>query len=772
MLYLLLQDNHKNYLHSFEQLKLVDPVSIVAPTPQIADSLLVKYQSLSIESSVTFPKLLTDGLKKAGEDEGKLLRRAELYLLFAESLKVAEREMEYVDFHSTYELLSELRGITTDEALLAEILNFYPKENAKSVLVFNKILELEGKLDEHGACELLTQKFLENKYFDTSFLFEGFVFFNAKQVDLLKALARHHNVIIPLSQSVFAQAKSYDWPKWLEDSCEIISPTANFNANKALFYQSYYPGELHRLFSEKYAYVLPLKEVAKEHADFVGNQHVQFKEEAPIFKAEIDKVLGLLSECKECDVFLKKLEERVYQIKKDKKISEMKELRIIQMVMETIQAYPVLFSGKIRFFMKALLGDVIQEMSPRNFLIPIRREQGYASLFGLNQIDLLANEKKAVKLVVDESFGDIVALGGLNKQELDEKIAAIGPLKNTDFELLYWKSKIAELVQREGTELIVSKKVFESMIGWIKVFEDYDLVENKVVASKTQPLPLPTKLFKVSNEKKIGYLSATKIQAYLDCPYQYYLKYVASCVSIPEFKSTATSILKGNVQHKLIERYLALHQGFDESKYQEILKQIIEESIQTYQLSLDGYEYQRFYLEVKTFAENGIKKILELGIQNPQFEVEVKGSNVSGRLDLYAENPKGTFILDFKRSPYSVPGVGALKNFAKVQLWFYLSRFKESESPFCIGYIPLEKPDESLLLTNDSTLFAELQKLEVKAYHIIDLFSLKESYQVFEQKIVSMIETQEDFFPRSESLQVCQFCDFQSLCSYRLGGVS
>src|SRR5690606_17223007 len=73
---------------------------------------------------------------------------------------------------------------------------------------------------------------------------------------------------------------------------------------------------------------------------------------------------------------------------------------------------------------------------------------------------------------------------------------------------------------------------------------------------------------KASSLRPLQKISATKLQSYLDCPRQYFYKYVDPKLPYQEFEHHLLPKDLGILEHRIIERYCKMHHNFDEVVHQ------------------------------------------------------------------------------------------------------------------------------------------------------------------------------------------------------------
>jgi hypothetical protein len=123
-------------------------------------------------------------------------------------------------------------------------------------------------------------------------------------------------------------------------------------------------------------------------------------------------------------------------------------------------------------------------------------------------------------------------------------------------------------------------------------------------------------------------------------------------------------------------------------------------------------------------------------------------------------------LLDFKRSDSSIPTATQIKNFEKIQLWFYLNVLRDSgllneDTKFLIGYICLTELESSKLFSNTKFDPITFGKKSLKVSEIIGM----NEYLEFENEKTQNLFSLETFHPSPREKNVCNYCSQEVICS-------
>ncbi|KXO16906.1 hypothetical protein HMPREF3189_00356 [Clostridiales bacterium KA00134] len=166
--------------------------------------------------------------------------------------------------------------------------------------------------------------------------------------------------------------------------------------------------------------------------------------------------------------------------------------------------------------------------------------------------------------------------------------------------------------------------------------------------------------------------STSQIQAYLDCPYKFYLKYILK-LEIPSWDYKDKYYLElGNFYHKILEDYFKI-KGFAEFD-ENILQALFEREF--LKISFPHKEVgEKYYFEkIKACIKNEIlfasKAFLECKEFEKKFVFSFDDKKIYGKIDRIDVDSNNLFhILDYKSG--LAPSIKAVKNLENVQLLVY-----------------------------------------------------------------------------------------------------
>ena len=225
--------------HHSKNLKKLDfldaperPVQMICPNPLVADavrSTLTRYSSDFEKIDVlTISRFIGNAFQELGIEKN-VARKSEILKVLAVAWKNFAPDLPDQSFMQVYQHLTDLRSFTLDAELIKESIEDYGEDMAQMILRFWYLLDEMGITDEQKAYVELAktlregEKAQENENLrEQSLLFWGFDFFNAGQVDLLKALSLRNDIYCPVPKAAYDKAISSDWVMWLGEHVKTI----------------------------------------------------------------------------------------------------------------------------------------------------------------------------------------------------------------------------------------------------------------------------------------------------------------------------------------------------------------------------------------------------------------------------------------------------------------------------------------------------------------------------------------------------------------------
>jgi hypothetical protein len=165
------------------------------------------------------------------------------------------------------------------------------------------------------------------------------------------------------------------------------------------------------------------------------------------------------------------------------------------------------------------------------------------------------------------------------------------------------------------------------------------------------------------------------------------------------------------------------------------------------------------------------------------FKLQTNGMLKNGSIDLMLNGPNTLALLDFKRTGFSIPSKSELERFDKLQIWFYLNVLKAKEiwkdsQKNTIGYLNLSKPSESLIITNDQDIIAQIKSHEAfeqirSVYYFDEEWSERfEKYQEFEESLLQSYQDIKSYRVAPRDADVCAYCPVSLVCPKQTAEVS
>lgn len=228
-------------------------------------------------------------------------------------------------------------------------------------------------------------------------------------------------------------------------------------------------------------------------------------------------------------------------------------------------------------------------------------------------------------------------------------------------------------------------------------------IERKAESRKRDPLAD----FIITKEAQPFPMSASKFQAYIDCPRKYYFDYVDRLYRSPEVHMEILPNQLGTVEHTIIEEFFNRQSDWDSSEHRKIAQSELIKFLKLNDISLDKASFDKALIEVSDYSENAIINLLLLKKWDPNchlvFEENFQCDEARGRIDCMVKSSFGVGYIDFKRSSGSIPSNTELNTFEKIQIWFYLKYgpAKREDVAFW-GYLNMSEPAESRILARFS----------------------------------------------------------------------
>jgi hypothetical protein len=797
MINILLFDNNSNLNEALHhQLGGVDKVKVITPNPVIADIARIKFGSVHSQlETVTISSFLKNELKYLIEESRleNFQGKAELNILLGSLWKVGRPESSYELFKRSFQMLTDFRSFSMNEDILQTILEEYDEELGGAVFWFHKLMIEMDIIDEHRSYFLLSERLREGDLpplykTNQTYIFYGFDFLTASQVDLLNALGIRDNIFVPFPRQAYEKSTGLDWIKWLSKSdAEILEANRVEASTKPIkiapFPKNYLSKTLKNLRSNKefesgrMNIVLGTKNLTPELVSEIPFTDMTFKVPVELFIEKVGLAKEALTSALENKVITnEKLTELILLLSKEAiEHQDYRYYKVLSLVLEQLIKWVSLSENNetIGEFDLKIIFDSVALNAPRNSI--------FTGASNSIELKTLKNIDKAEIsdfhfLCITSEHGPVKGSIVQYSESVEKYLASIGPIRRSELEFLQLKSKIQEFLDRDNSFVLVEDGLLEQDLGWSNILtesrREFVTIESSLESKREFILSSKTQTSELRS------LSATRLQSYRDCPQKYYANYIEKSSPRIELPGQLNFLQIGLLEHKVIEDYLKSNREFSDDK----LLALILATLNDFKKSNPFKEelFEEYRLELVALCTNIIKELLvlnaEIGLEL-KCEVQLPSNEeykILGSIDCLGTNENTLVILDFKRGGASIPSQVGLKSFKKIQLWFYLERMRKNnlygeKTKLIWGYINLSKLDESLVYCNDEVYLERFRASGLKAFSTMihfndDYIELTEDYKTFEQNLITKLSQEEEFKPNPVENLTCQYCHIANVC--------
>ncbi len=204
-------------------------------------------------------------------------------------------------------------------------------------------------------------------------------------------------------------------------------------------------------------------------------------------------------------------------------LQDFRALRSLQLWKATIGEWRDLSESNefIEEFDLRILEEATHLNSPRVFQTAMSKDEFRAEIKGLKELDDLREGAFKIFCVSGE-FSSPKANFTQFTEGVEKYLGSIGPLRRAELEFLALKEKLIDTLDDQSF-FLVEEGVLDSDQGWKSFFEE--------ISATIEGLPLSFDKVTTYHEsvplekREFPSLSATRLQAYLDCPRKYLFKY-------------------------------------------------------------------------------------------------------------------------------------------------------------------------------------------------------------------------------------------------------
>ena len=287
-------------------------------------------------------------------------------------------------------------------------------------------------------------------------------------------------------------------------------------------------------------------------------------------------------------------------------------------------------------------------------------------------------------------------------------------------------------------------------------------------------------LFSSNEVGKIDYygdvkpFSATKLQAFVDCPKKFEELYLLKNRNFPVLNNDLIPSQLGLIEHEVIQFF---HERFEETgkfiSVEDLSKELLSKYLINFKINLSEIKFKKHLNEIIIHSRNGIRFLGELksGLDNAtfHFEKDLSGiDDINGRVDVVVEFDQKLIVLDFKRSAGGTSSITEMLKFESIQLPFYSNSLEQvfvDHDCVGIGYVVLNNLDESIY-------FGIMEGIPFGKEKIISFDNWVVFKNDFESGLNSLKQNinecfvRKNFNPMPKSSSTCDFCSAKLFCRY------
>ena len=753
----------------------------ITPSPAKADGLRTRLDSNLSQDVITIAKFTANLVQHLwkGTEKPEVKRKSELLLIFGILKNKYLPHLGFEQFNQAYNLFSDLRSFTLNEEALTSVLDEQPEAVREAVQLFWKLLNLTGYLDEHGAYQQIAEALRssdEVEELKKTYIFWGFQHLNGQQVDLLKALAIRYEVIIPFPLALKDKLKKSDWISWIKDSktTEVELPLTEVNPKATWIPINSREISLHLkdFLAKGDQIVLGVSKLSPLHLDIVPSQEVRFKIPHQLVGIELKEISGELKN------FAGSLTElRVWLDEKNKNPATLKHLRAFQLYQEALTSITEMTDEELRvdlFFLK-LLSEVVNLNQPRTSFVPVSPTEMTMDLKDMSSLEDLDRNRR-VLICVDERFDDIQGLGQNYTESIQKALAALGPLKRNELELLFKQWEFRDLFSHASVTVFMGEGTLKHSLIWKRLFSEIELTKLEK-DNKSHDRVLKDHFKSVDKKSFSGNFSASKFQTFIDCPRKFYFSYVDKVFPDVVLEKDFDPMTSGTIIHEIIERFFK--DNLPDSALKSLATEIMQRYIREKKLELPRDVYLQRELIFNHRAFNGIQFIRNLEeklgekitwkIEEP-FDMD-QGYRMKGQIDCLGVGSKHVFLLDFKSTVMAASSNIEVSEYESVQLWAYaqasLSLVQDLNQKIVVmGYVVLDDPSSSNLLSSDEDFVKLIKDAKLcKVHRFKEEFNEKLVEATEKMKTLSLnIQAEKDFSARPRKNGTCTYCELNKVC--------
>ncbi len=766
----LLIDNKQFYNLDFINKDL--SYSIICPNTNTADNLrerLVDKISLLNIDVITISEFIR-GLASKLIDNFEYKNRADLLLELSTIWKIKSKNNSYDLFMKTFDLITDLRGYSTEIYSFKEFLKEFD-DNIRDVIPF---LWAYIKNDEHYCYSEISNRLNSSNLENNNYIFWGFYHITGVQIDFINSLSNKNNIHFFYLNSLYEQSYNFDWINWIKgniikyDNYNNIDNISCITAPKGKLADTLKSYIQHISSEDKNIDIFILSSNDNDILNIPFN-NFYYKIREDLFKQDILKVLEEIkikfftnkSNKVKNEVFIRYLDNKVLSYAKLSNYKKFRILKIISSIKLIINKWIELSKENtiITFFDFNIFKNILIEVMPRINQYSMFEEAPKRYIKTFQQVDSFNPNNKTILYITSKN--DFFSKENEHYTfSMIDILKSIGPIRRRELRREINIEIIKSMVLSENTTLFIEEDLLCTHPIWSNIFSNIKINKKdfKFELLYSKNIDYLDKF--VSKELIDRTVSATSLETYIECPRKYYFNYINKLYFEPERKEDLYPKDIGKLQHSIIESYINNYNKLSLNIFNKVCLEIYNNAIEDKLLNI--FVKDKRYIEIYNGALNGIEFLMNFyNIDSNSkftFEKSIDNENIRGKVDCIIKNKQGYSIFDFKKS--KVPTEKDIKNYIKVQLPYYIYHLGiKSDDIYSFGYI-------NLIDIKNSIVFSKIKGEcigDVKLKQL-DIDNFLKEFKSYYDQVISKMKKDIHFNAAPIKKTSCNFCYVSNIC--------
>lgn len=322
----------------------------------------------------------------------------------------------------------------------------------------------------------------------------------------------------------------------------------------------------------------------------------------------------------------------------------------------------------------------------------------------------------------------------------------------------------------------MSEMTLKHSLVWKKLFADILLTKENLKEAKADR-KLSDHLASYPKKNFSGSYSASKFQTFIDCPRKFYFTYVDQIFPKISLVKDFDPMTAGTISHKIIEVYFKQNLTLEDIPL--LTRRVMQEFITLGKLEIGKETFLQRELIFNHRAHNGISFLKDL---ENALGLEVKWTieadfnftdsyKITGKIDCLGESSNLVLLLDFKSTKGGASPYSEVESLESLQLWAYAYAASRiipdlKSKSIIMGFISLDKPSDSNLITNDAEILDKLKSSKICKQKIFseDFSETFDKAKELMSDLAVSIASEEKFPAKPRKSKACHFCELTKVC--------